>query len=162
MEALTEPRELTGLTDLDAAGVLAAATGSTRSRRLAEVRDLRVLLQWAVLHESDPTAGPEGAYDHPTPYILLDHGGPPGRTGTHNSGPLARRRHKWKTHAGYRARQSGRGRYVWTTPHGLAFIVDHTGAHPIDPTQTQAILDAPAGLEIYFAPLDIQIDYQPN
>ena len=64
-------------------------------------------------------------YDHPTPYVLLDHGGPPGQTGTHNSGPLGRRHHKWKTHAGYRSRQSGAGRYVWTTPNGLAFIVDH-------------------------------------
>ena len=67
-------------------------------------------------------------YDHPTPYVMLDHGGPPGQTGTHNSGPLSGRHHKWKTHAGYRSRQSGQGRYVWTTPYGLAFIVDHPAA----------------------------------
>ena len=101
-------------------------------------------------------------YDHPTPYVLLDHGGPPAQTGTHNSGPLGRRHHKWKTHAGYRSRQSGQGRYVWTTPHGLAFLVDHTGARAVDPDQAQAILDAPPGLEIYLAPLHIELDWQPN
>jgi antitoxin (DNA-binding transcriptional repressor) of toxin-antitoxin stability system len=49
-------------------------------------------------------------YDHPIPF---DDTGPPGQTGTHNSGPLGRRHHRWKTHAGYRARQSGQGRYAW-------------------------------------------------
>jgi hypothetical protein len=43
-------------------------------------------------------------YDHPIPF---DDTGPPGQTGTHNSGPLGRRHHRWKTHAGYRARQCG-------------------------------------------------------
>jgi hypothetical protein len=49
--------------------------------------------------------------DHPIPY---DHGAPddgrdppPGQTGPHNSGPLGRRHHRWKTHAGYIARQCG-------------------------------------------------------
>ena len=101
-------------------------------------------------------------YDHPSPYVLLDHGGPPGQTGTHNSGPLGRRHHKWKTHAGYRAPQSGAGRYVGTTPNGLAFIVDANGSRLIDPDQARAILDAPAGLEIYFAPFDIVVDLDPN
>ena len=71
-------------------------------------------------------------YDHPTPYDPdegpgTDDGGtdpsdgraPPAQTGTHNSGPLGRRHHRWKTHAGYRARQAGEGRYVRITPHGL-------------------------------------------
>jgi hypothetical protein len=43
--------------------------------------------------------------DHPTPY---DPDGPPGQTGVHNSGPLGRRHHRWKTHAGYTSRQCGR------------------------------------------------------
>ena len=32
-------------------------------------------------------------FDHPTPY---DDHGPPGQTGTHNSGPLGRRHHRWQ------------------------------------------------------------------
>ena len=90
--------------------------------------------------------------DHPTPY---DHGGddsrdpPPDQTGSHNSGPLGRRHHRWKTHAGYRSRQCGEGRYVWLTPHGLGFLVDHTGTHRIHPEKARMILEAPAGVDIY-------------
>jgi hypothetical protein len=85
-------------------------------------------------------------YDHPTPY---DDTGPPGQTGSHNSGPLGRRHHRWKTHAGYRARQCGQGRYVWLTPHGLGFLVDHRGTHLITAGQARLILDAPPGVDIY-------------
>ena len=42
------------LSDLDAAGLLAAASGAVRVRRLAEVRDLEVLAQWAAVHSDDP------------------------------------------------------------------------------------------------------------
>jgi len=87
-----------------------------------------------------------GDYDHPTPY---DEHGPPGQTGTHNSGPLRRRHHRWKTHAGYRARQSGQGYYVWLTPHGLAFLVDHRGTRRLPAGHARMILDAPAGVDIY-------------
>lgn len=90
-------------------------------------------------------------YDHPTPY---DDTGPPGarppQTGSHNSGPLGRRHHRWKTHAGYRARQCGEGRYVWLSPHGLSFLVDHLGTHPIAPERAEAIFEAPPGVDLYF------------
>ena len=76
--------------------------------------------------------------DHPTPY---QEGGPPGQTGTHNSGPLTRRHHRYKTHAGYRARQTGPGTYVWRTPHGHYLKVDHTGTHPIPPTLGAVLID---------------------
>jgi hypothetical protein len=88
--------------------------------------------------------------DHPTPY---HHGAgrepPPGQTGSHNSGPLGRRHHRWKTHAGYRSRQCGEGRYVWLTPHGLGFLVDHTGTHRIHPEKARMILEAPTGVDLY-------------
>ena len=44
------------LSDLDAAGLLAAASGAVRARRLAEVRDLEVLAQWAAMHSGEPDA----------------------------------------------------------------------------------------------------------
>jgi hypothetical protein len=91
--------------------------------------------------------------DHPVPY---DHGAPdegrdppPEQTGPHNSGPLGRRHHRWKTHAGYTARQCGEGRYVWLTPHGLAFLVDHTGTRPIHPEKARMIVNAPVGVDVY-------------
>ena len=51
------------LSDLDASGLLAAASGAVRARRLAEVRDLEVLAQWAAVHSGDPAhrAGCAGA-----------------------------------------------------------------------------------------------------
>jgi len=94
--------------------------------------------------------------DHPTPY---QHDGagedgrdtPPDQTGSHNSGPLGRRHHRWKTHAGYQSRQCGEGRYVWLTPHGLGFLVDHTGTHRIHPEEARLILEAPPGIDLYVA-----------
>ena len=85
-------------------------------------------------------------YDHP---IAYDDTGPPGQTGTHNSGPLGRRHHRHKTHAGYRARQCGAGRYVWLTPHGLGYLVDARGTRPISRKHARMILDAPPGVDIY-------------
>ena len=104
-------------------------------------------------------------YDHPTTF---DHdagppqdGGPPGQTGTHNSGPLGRRHHRWKTHAGYRSRQSGHGRYIWETPHGLTLLVDHRGTRPVDPDDARAMFDAGEGIELYFPeqPLTVELGF---
>lgn len=66
--------------------------------------------------------------DHPTPY---EPAGPPGQTGTHNSGPLTRRHHRVKTPTGFRARQIGPGRYLWRTPHGRELVVDPAGTHAV-------------------------------
>jgi hypothetical protein len=90
-------------------------------------------------------------FDHPTPYVPPDRGGPPGQTGAHNSGPLRRRHHRWKTHGGYRCRQAGPGRHLWQTPHGLFFLVDHTGTRALSQEQAETMLAAPAGVEIYWA-----------
>jgi hypothetical protein len=88
--------------------------------------------------------------DHPTPYDPL---GPPGQTGMHNSGPLGRRHHRWKTHAGYVSRQCGTSRWVWRTPHGRYFVVDHRGTHRLDAEEGAMLLEAADGLELYFADL---------
>lgn len=97
-------------------------------------------------------------YDHPTPYVDPGDGGPPGQTGTHNSGPLGRRHHRWKTHAGYRSRQCGQGRYVWLTPHGLGFLVDHTGTRRITRAEAGMILEAPPGVDVYASDLRVDVD----
>ena len=68
-------------------------------------------------------------FDHTTPY---DPHGPSGQTGTHNSAPLRRRHHRWKTHAGYTYKPTDDGQgYLWTTPHGLQARTDHTGTHRV-------------------------------
>lgn len=94
---------------------------------------------------------PQGArarvdYDHPQPY---EHRGPPGQTGTHNSGPLRRTHHRWKTFGGYQCRQAGPGRYLWRTPRGRYYLRDHTGTHPLDPDQAEMIMNAPIGVDLY-------------
>jgi hypothetical protein len=67
--------------------------------------------------------------DHAVPY---DPGGPPGQTGDHNAAPLTRRHHRAKTHLGYTVDQLDRTTYLWTTPHGLQRLVDHTGTHLVN------------------------------
>ena len=94
-------------------------------------------------------------FDHVKAY---DRDGPPGQTGTHNSGPLRRRHHRWKTHGGYRCRQAGPGRHLWQTPHGLCFLVDHTGTHRLDPEAAEIILTAPPGIDVYVPDVRLQLD----
>ncbi|MCW2736499.1 hypothetical protein [Nocardioides sp.] len=91
-------------------------------------------------------------YDHSTPY---DDTGPPGQTGPHNSGPLRRSNHRWKTHGGYRCRVAGPGRHLWTTPHGLTLLVDHTGTRRLTRHQAEVMDDAPDGVEIYWTTADL-------
>ena len=98
-------------------------------------------------------------FDHPTPY---DADGPPGQTGTHNSGPLGRRHHRWKTHAGYTVRQCGDGRYVWRTRHGRYYLVDHHGTRPLRPADGDLIHDAPPGVDIYLPDVTLQYDGPPT
>ncbi|WP_110181146.1 hypothetical protein [Nocardioides solisilvae] len=67
-------------------------------------------------------------HDHPRPWSAT---GPPGQTGTHNSQPLSRRHHRWKTHAGVRVWQVDRVRWLWRTPHGHWFLVGPDGTVPL-------------------------------
>ncbi|HEX6148883.1 MAG TPA: hypothetical protein VFZ39_03890, partial [Nocardioides sp.] len=85
-------------------------------------------------------------FDHPTPYVA---DGPPGQTGTHNSGPLRRRHHRWKTHGGFRCRQAGPGRHLWQTPYGDCYVVDHRGSRRLRPDHAELILSAPPGIDLY-------------
>src|SRR5690606_5788026 len=88
-------------------------------------------------------------FDHATAFRPPSSGGPPGQTGAHNSGPLRRSHHRWKTHGGYRVRQAGPGRHVWQTPHGLCYLVDPDGTHRLSDTEADLILTAPPGVDIY-------------
>ena len=95
-------------------------------------------------------------FDHSTPYAA---GGPPGQTGSHNSGPLRRRHHRWKTHGGYRCRPAGPGRHLWQTPHGDCYLVDHTGTHRLPERVAELHLTAPAGMDVYVA--DVELVWDP-
>lgn len=73
--------------------------------------------------------------DHPVPY---DPGGPPDQTNSHDTQPLARTRHRAKTHLHYTCTPTATGEMVWTTPHGLRRLVDERGTTIIDRTQAAA------------------------
>ncbi|GGD22423.1 hypothetical protein [Nocardioides daphniae] len=75
---------------------------------------------------STGSSGRRVDFDHPEPWVAH---GPPDQTGTHNSQPLNRRHHRWKTHAGVEVVQLGPGTYWWRTRHGECFVVDPTGTH---------------------------------
>ena len=94
-------------------------------------------------------------FDHASPYVPPDRGGPPGQTGAHNSSPLRRTHHRWKTHGGYRVRQAGPGRHIWQTPHGLCYLVDTDGTRRLSDGDAELILTAPPGVDVY--PADVEL-----
>jgi hypothetical protein len=82
-----------------------------------------------------PTA--QADLDHTKPYRPPDNGGPPvnggppGQTALDNLGPLGRTHHLAKTFGGFTVHQPVRGVYLWRTPTGHRYRVDHTGTHPL-------------------------------
>jgi hypothetical protein len=65
--------------------------------------------------------------DHVIPY-------PQGPTATDNLAPLCRHHHQHKTRARWRYRRLGPTTYLWTSPHRLMFLRDHTGTTALDDT----------------------------
>jgi len=62
--------------------------------------------------------------DHTAPY---ENTGPPGQTGMHNLGPLARCEHRAKTVGSWRARQPEPGTYLWRSAEGWIMITTNQG-----------------------------------
>jgi Domain of unknown function (DUF222) len=71
-----------------------------------------------------------GDIDHTDAYVPRDRGGPPGQTRVGNLGPMTRLHHRIKTHSRWQVRQPFTGVYVWKSPHGRHYLVDHTGTRP--------------------------------
>ena len=71
--------------------------------------------------------GPRKDKDHIVAYVPPDDGGPPGQTTIDNLGATCRRDHRRKTHGHWDVEQPFNGIYVWRSPHGQIYIVDHTG-----------------------------------
>jgi hypothetical protein len=122
--------------------------------RLAEQRKLTTPGDYFPYAVAVPGLAGSVDLDHPRPY---DPDGPPGQTGMHNSGPLGRRHHRWKTHAGYASRQCGTSRWVWRTPHSRYYLVDHRGTHRLEPEQGAMLFDAPDGVELYVTDVRLEI-----
>ncbi len=71
--------------------------------------------------------------DHIVPY---DRTGPPGQTNTDNLTPEGQLHHRAKTFGDWRCRRLPTGAIEWTSPHGFGFRVDHTGTHPMPPSNS--------------------------
>jgi hypothetical protein len=74
--------------------------------------------------------------DHTEPYRAPDDGGPPGQTSLRNLGPMTRRHHRVKTHAGWAVRQISDGVYLCRSPNGRHFLVDQTGTTAVTPARS--------------------------
>lgn len=78
-----------------------------------------------------PNTGRTKQADHSTSYRPPEDGGPPGQTSLDNLGGMTAYHHRVKTHAGWSLKQPFPGIYVWQSPHGSVFLVDHTGTRQI-------------------------------
>ncbi len=110
--------------------------------------------------------------EHTIPYLSPDKGGPPGQTGMWNLGMMGRFPHRLKTHGRWRLRQPAPGVFLWRTPHGWYFTVDHTGTHELPKAVGDAAwarLGLPArpgsraGVSIDIHPADdlVVVEYEP-
>jgi len=96
-----------------------------------------------------------------------------------NLGPLTRSSHRLKTHGRWRLKQPEPGVYLWRSPHGWLYLVDHTGTHSLGKSATaSALWDAAmrnsprarprAGIEVADEPagvgvmVDITVDVTPT
>ncbi|HSE07649.1 MAG TPA: DUF222 domain-containing protein [Nocardioidaceae bacterium] len=74
--------------------------------------------------------------DHIQPYrppddAHPDRGGPPGQTTPSNLAPLCRKHHRLKTHGGWSYSMPEPGIYLWRSPLGRRYLVDHTGTRAL-------------------------------
>lgn len=91
------------------------------------------IVRWRNPHEVFPWASRASRgldLDHTRPF---DHGpdAPGGQTCPDNLGPLSRRAHNAKTHAGWRVEQPTPGVFEWTSRLGYRYRVDHAGSHEL-------------------------------
>ncbi len=66
--------------------------------------------------------------DHLVPYVPPERGGPPGQTAPDKLAPPCRRHHRLKTHGGWTCTMPEPGLYLWRSPLGRRYLVDHTGS----------------------------------
>jgi hypothetical protein len=100
--------------------------------------------------------------DHTDHYVSPPDGEPPpGQTRPGNLGPLSRRHHNLKTHHGWRCFQPLPGLFLWLTPSGYWFRVDHLGTTPLGKDEPEIIRQrrgaAPSRVESYLSKLLVQV-----
>jgi hypothetical protein len=102
-------------------------------------RDMR-----EALHQRNPACifpfgtnlGRKQNSDHTVEYLDPDNGGPPGQTSMGNNGLIGRFQHRVTTHGRWRLKQPEPGVFLWRSPHGWIFLVDHDGTHRLGNSAT--------------------------
>lgn len=95
--------------------------------------------------------------DHTRPYRHQDVGGT-GQTGLGNLGGMTTYHHRVKTHAaGWSLTQPFPGTYLWRSPHGGLYLVDHTGTHQVRGPRNSAGYDTAMGRVSTASPLEHQL-----
>ena len=100
--------------------------------------------------------------DHTDPYAIRRAGEPPpGQTQTRQPRPLSRRHHNLKTHHGWRCFQPLPGLFLWLTPSGYWYRVDHLGTTPLGKDEPAVIRQrrdaAPSRVESHLSKLLVQV-----
>ncbi|MGI8702268.1 MAG: DUF222 domain-containing protein [Nocardioidaceae bacterium] len=72
-----------------------------------------------------------GDNEHNLRYVAMSDGGPPGQTAIDNLSWMPRGTHRAKTHGGWTVAQPRSGLWIWRSPHGRYFLVDHMGTTPL-------------------------------
>lgn len=103
------------------------------------LREAARLLNPYEIHPYGTVLSRQADLDHPIPYVSPARGGPPGQTGLHNLGPLGRRHHLAKTFDGFAVRQLATGLYLWRSPTGHWFQVDHRGTRHLGRREPDAV-----------------------
>jgi hypothetical protein len=101
-----------------------------RQRRQVELRDRTCVFPWC----ARPASGCD--VDHVVPYdhAAAAEGRPqPGPTTSGNLGCLCRGHHRLKTHGHWRQTAIAPGTFLWTSPHGQAFLRGPGGTTPLEP-----------------------------
>jgi hypothetical protein len=108
--------------------------------------------------------GPRLQIDHT---VAFRHGAPAGagQSRIGNYGPMTLGHHRLKTHGRWQVQQPFPGIYVWRDPHGVFYLVDHTGTRRIDTPhigapspQNRSTQSQPMSV-IEFYEADIQLDW---
>ncbi len=104
--------------------------------------------------------------DHTIAYLAPSRGGPPGQTRLENLGKLSRFHHRLKTHGRWRLRQPEPGTYLWRSPYGRYFLVDHDGNRPlptcIGDAAWLACDPATKPIDVDLVPATFAIDYRSD
>jgi hypothetical protein len=65
-------------------------------------------------------------------HLLVAEGAGQSRVG--NYGPMTGHHHRIKTHGNWQVKQPFPGIYLWRDPHGVLYLVDHTGTSRVQPS----------------------------